>query len=229
MIKINQNGRSCKKEKINVFIAEDHPVVRAGIRNELNKQEDIEVVGEAASGQETLDQVFKLQPAVLTLDLNLPDMNGLQVMSSLLDKTGANSEQNFSLPDVLVLSAHCSREYVSALFAHGIKGYLLKDEELEKVVEAIYNIVQGKPALSDAVVQMLMMGDLSQQVRLTKRELEILQLVAYGYSNKQISKELGIAVGTVKNHVTNIYEKLPDVHTRAEAVAWAWQNEIVTR
>jgi len=229
MIKINQNSRRCKKEKIRVFIAEDHPVVRAGIRNKLNKQEDIEVIGEAASGQETLDQVLKLQPTVLTLDLSLSDMNGLQVMNSLLDKTGANSDQDFSLPHVLVLSAYCSREYVSALFAQGVKGYLLKDEEPEKVVEAIYKIVEGKPALSDAVLEMLMMGDLSQQIGLTKREFEILQLVAHGYRNKQISKELGIALGTVKNHVTNIYDKLPDVHTRAEAVAWAWQNGIVTR
>lgn len=207
---------------IQVLLADDHHVVRSGIRNELEKHQDIVVLGEARNGTEALSEAKRLQPDVLVLDISMPDITGIEVAKKLLASSG--TESNIG---ILTLSAYCDREYVSSLFAVGVKGYLLKDEPPRRIVEGIRQVASGEPALSVEVQKVLLSRRFEVKHDLSERELEVLRLIAFGHTNEEIAESLVIAIGTVKNHVTNIYSKLIDVRTRSEAVAWAWQNGIV--
>jgi DNA-binding NarL/FixJ family response regulator len=128
---------------------------------------------------------------------------------------------------VLILSAYCESEYVYSLFAAGAKGYLLKDEAPERIVTGIRQVMRGEPALSLPVQRVLLTRKSKPEHDLSARELEVLRMIAKGNTNEEIAEALVIAIGTVKNHVMNIYKKLPNVRTRSEAVAWAWENRIV--
>ena len=205
-------------EKIRVVVADDHHVVRTGIIYELGRQEDIDVVGEANDGEGAIQIVERVRPNVLVLDVNLGQMSGLEVAERLSAHTGLN---------ILILSAFCDREYVSNLFAAGAKGYLLKDESPRRIVEGVRQVARGEPALSLDIQKLLLTRHEVRHHELSSRELEVLRLLARGYTNDEIAQELVIAIGTVKNHITNIYRRLPDVRTRAEAVVWAWENRIV--
>lgn len=207
---------------IQVLVADDHHVVRSGIRNELEKHQDIVVLGEARTGAEALSECRRLLPHVIVLDINMPDMSGIEVAKRLLASSGPESQVG-----ILTLSAFCDREYVSSLFAEGVKGYLLKDEPPRRIVEGIRQVASGEPALSMEVQKVLLSRRFEVKHDLSERELEVLRLIAFGHTNEEIADDLVIAVGTVKNHVTNIYSKLLDVRTRSEAVSWAWQNGIV--
>lgn len=213
---------------IRVVLADDHHVVRSGIRSALERHPDIEVVGEAADGQETLDLVRQIRPDVLLLDINMPGFSGVEVtekMADLFSKAAGYSGQQ--PPHILILSAYCEPEYVFNLFAAGAKGYLLKDETPERITSGIRQIFQGEPVLSTPVQRMLLTRRTDPQHSLSPRELDVLRLMAKGYTNEEIADTLFIAVGTVKNHVMNIYKKLPNIRTRSEAVAWAWENRLV--
>lgn len=120
-----------------------------------------------------------------------------------------------------------NQEYVYNLFAAGAKGYLLKDEPPHKIVSGIRQISRGEPALSLPVQKVLLTRQSKIDHELSSRELEVLRMMAKGHTNEEIAESLIIAIGTVKNHVTNIYRKLPNVRTRSEAVAWAWEHRIV--
>jgi DNA-binding NarL/FixJ family response regulator len=136
-------------------------------------------------------------------------------------------ENNPWPPQILILSAYCEPEYVYNLFAAGAKGYLLKDEPPHKIVSGIRQIFRGEPALSLPVQKVLLTRQSKIDHELSSRELEVLRMMAKGHTNEEIAESLIIAIGTVKNHVTNIYRKLPNVRTRSEAVAWAWEHRIV--
>lgn len=215
--------------KIRVMLADDHHIVRAGIRSELERHADIEVVGEVSNGFEALTAAQTLRPHVILLDINMPGLSGLVVTERL------NEIQNTSIakaetpwpPFILILSAYCEQEYVYNLFAAGAKGYLLKDEPPDQIVASIRRIMRGEPALSLPVQKLLLTRASRGEHDLSARELEVLRLMAKGNTNEEIAEALVIAVGTVKNHVTNIYRKLPNVNTRSEAVAWAWENRLV--
>ncbi|MCA9971030.1 MAG: response regulator transcription factor [Anaerolineales bacterium] len=214
--------------KIRVVLADDHHVVRSGIRSELDQQADIEVVGEATNGYEALKLVEKVQPDVLLLDINMPGLDGTEVTRQLADMANASRADEARQPvHVLILSAYCEPEYVYSLFALGAKGYLLKDEAPERIVTGIRQVRRGEPALSLPVQKVLLTRQEMPRHELSGRELEVLRLMAKGNTNEEIAEILVIAVGTVKNHVMNIYRKLPNVRTRSEAVAWAWENRIV--
>jgi DNA-binding NarL/FixJ family response regulator len=216
-------------KKIRVLLADDHHVVRSGIRSELERCADIEVIGEAADGQEALALTQRLQPDVLVLDISMTGLQGTEVTEQL-NKIPASDVAQADLPwppHILILSAYCEQEYVYTLFATGAKGYLLKDEPPERIADAIRQVMRGEPALSLPVQKVLLTRRSKPEHDLTSREMTVLRLVAKGYTNEEIADSLVIAVGTVKNHVMNIYRKLPNVRTRSEAVAWAWENRFV--
>lgn len=215
--------------KIRVILADDHHVVRSGIRSELEQHNDMDVVGEASNGQEAITLVEQLRPDVLLLDINMPSMSGTIVTEQLNNLPNAEPQNKDKIwpPHVLILSAYCEPEYVYSLFAAGAKGYLLKDEPPECIASGIRQVMRGEPSLSLPVQKVLLTRKFKPEHDLTIRELDVLRLIAKGNTNEEIAQNLIIAVGTVKNHVMNIYRKLPNVRTRSEAVAWAWENRIV--
>lgn len=214
---------------IRVVLADDHHVVRSGIRSELERHADMQVVGEAADGYEAISLAVRVRPNVLLLDINMPGLPGTAVTEQLseMPDTQKGATDSFWPPHVLILSAYCEPEYVYNLFAAGAKGYLLKDEAPERIVAGIRQVMRGEPALSLPVQRVLLTRKSKPEHDLSVRELEVLRLIAKGNMNEEIAEILVIAVGTVKNHVMNIYKKLPNVRTRSEAVAWAWENRIV--
>lgn len=223
---LSTNGKN-KSEKIRILLADDHHVVRSGIRNELEQHEDMDVIGEASNGQEALNLAQTLNPDVLVLDINMPDLPGTAVTEQLNRLAKTEEDTQYLPPHILILSAYCDSEYVYKLFASGAKGYLLKDEAPERIVIGIRQVMRGEPALSLSVQKVLLTRRARPENNLSAREIEVLRLMAKGNTNEEIAQALFIAVGTVKNHVMNIYKKMPNVRTRSEAVAWAWENRIV--
>lgn len=207
---------------IRVMLADDHPVVRTGIRNLLEKHADIVVVGEATNGLEALRIVEELKPDVLLLDMEMPGLSGVEVARRL--------KSVCSTARLLVLSAYDDEQYIFALLSSGAAGYLTKDEVPTMIGDAVRGIANGEEGwLSRRVTAKVLQRNQAAQQRndtnmlLSSRERQVLQLVAQGRDNEQIGATLNISDGTVKNHVTNIYSKL-GVRTRAEAVALAWQQ-----
>ncbi|MEM8485994.1 MAG: response regulator transcription factor [Bacteroidota bacterium] len=212
---------------IKVLLADDHPPLRAGMRARLEQEEDITVIGEASDGREALKLAKALQPHLLVLDMEMPEMTGLEVATKL--------QEDGEAIRVLVLSAYEDPEYITKLLESGaVAGYLTKSESLDTIVAAVRGVSKGEEGwLSREVAAALMKQrrgpsrkvDSSLQ-QLSRRELEVLQLIAKGFNNMQIGEELFIAESTVKKHVSNIYMKL-ELNTRAEVTAWAWKNGIV--
>jgi len=209
--------------RIRVVVADDHPIVRSGIKNELLRQPDIEVLGEAADGDETLRQVETLQPDVLLLDINMPGLKTVKVVEQLRGLPIA--------PQILVLTAYGDAELVLALLKAGARGYLLKDEDPSAIVEGVRTVAQGETCLSKAAIASVLEHSIKDEPakaepELSPREIEVLHLVAQGWDNAQIAEELQISEGTVKNHVTNLYNKM-SIRSRAELVAWAWKRKLM--
>ncbi len=207
---------------IRVLIADDHPVVRSGIQTELTYHPDIEVVGEAVNGDEAVKLAETLHPDVLLLDINMPGLKAAPLVRRLREQS--------SRPHVLVLTAYGDLEYVLGMLQAGAEGYLLKDEDPAAIAEGIRAVSQGRTWLSSAVAASIVQhkaedAPLPKEV-LSGRELEILRLMAQGFSNTQIAERLVLAEGTVKNHVSTLYAKL-GFNSRAEAVAWAWQHNLI--
>ena len=208
-------------DPIRVVLADDHPLFRAGVRLLLERAEGIAVVGEASNGVEAMEQVRDLQPDVLILDMEMPEMTGVEV-ARRLRATGAEVR-------ILVLSAYDDDEYVAELLANGAAGYLTKEEVPERIVVAVRGVARGKEGwLSQSVAQKAFQRRTAEPAEqpLSPREYEVLRLIADGLDNAAIAEQLFISENTVKNHVTNIFAKL-DVRTRAEAVAWAWRNGLM--
>jgi DNA-binding NarL/FixJ family response regulator len=218
---------SAEKEdkRIRLLLADDHAVVRSGTRELLERQPDLDIVGEAADGEEAVRLTHELQPDVVVMDVRMPKLSGVE----------ATRRIRAQCPDVkvLVLTAHDDDEYVFALLQAGAKGYLLKTAEIDKVVEAIRAVAAGQSMLAPTVAGKVvaqfssgknlpdMLNSASNQYDgLTERELGILKLVGKGLSNKQIGKEIYISDRTVQAHLSNIFSKL-GVSSRTEAVMYA--------
>jgi DNA-binding NarL/FixJ family response regulator len=206
---------------IRVVVADDHPIVRSGIKNELLHYPDVAVLGEAADGDQVLQQVKALQPDVLLLDINMPGLRAIQLVRQLQTLP--------TPPKILVLTAYGDVELVVALLKAGAKGYLLKDDDPAVIIEGVRTVAQGKTylsrALATSVVEYLVKDKPKRpEPELSPREMEVLQLVAQGWGNAQIAQVLDISEGTVKNHVTSLYSKI-SVRSRAELVVWAWQHK----
>jgi two-component system, NarL family, response regulator DegU len=201
---------------INVILADDHPVVRAGIRNLLEQASDIAIIGEASDGSEAIKMVEELNPDVLLLDMEMPGISGSQVAQELMN-SGSNVH-------ILALSAHDDKEYIQELLASGAAGYLVKEEVPEAIVEAVRGVSRGERGwLSRRVAaQMSAWMQEGEQDRkgLTSREVEVLQAVVAGKTNQEIGLALGISEKTVEKHLEGVFAKL-QVASRVEAAVRA--------
>lgn len=208
---------------IRVMLVDDQTLVRQGVRSLLELADGIEVVAEASDGQQAVEQVPKVQPDVLLLDMRMPLLSGLDVLRVLAERG--------QLPPTIILTTFDDDQLVLAGIRAGARGYLLKDVTLDQLVAAIREVAQGGSLVQPAVTARLLSGleglqnefhSLDQPDPLTERETEILRLMASGFSNKEIANSLGVAEGTIKNHVSNILSKL-GVRDRTRAVLRAFE------
>ncbi len=201
---------------INVVIVDDHPVVRTGMRAVLDAVADVNVVAEGASGADALRLVEQHDPDVLVLDVNLPDMNGLDVVRRLREREITTA--------ILILTMHANSHTVFGLLKAGVRGYVLKDEAPETLAGAVQAVAQGQdwfsPAVSRQLVRRAVGQTRSSPELLTPREMEVLRLLAQGLDNAAIAQQLVITRRTVQNHVSSIYGKL-GVDSRIEAALYA--------
>ena len=219
---------------IKVLIADDHAILRQGIKRVLNFEEDIEVVGEAEDGQEALARTLVVQPDILLLDLNMPGLTGLEVANQL---KAAKCKTK-----IIVLTIHDSDNYVLELLKNDVLGYLLKDVEPTMLIKAIHVVNEGNafvyPRLAERLFGGLQAGDdvnekaremwkESRSERLTSREMDVLACIAKGFSNQDIAEALFVSEKTVKNHLTNIFRKL-NVNDRTQALIYVLKHKIVT-
>lgn len=212
---------------ISVLLVDDQTLVRQGVRSLLDLSDEIRVVAEAADGQQALQMIPEVRPDVVLLDMRMPNMSGLDVLTAMKDRDG--------MPPVIILTTFDDDQLVLAGMKAGAKGYLLKDVSLEQLVDAVKTVAGGGSLVAPVVTQRLLSGlknmqndfaSLDRPDPLTDRETEILRLMASGYSNKEIANSLGVAEGTVKNHVSNILSKL-GVRDRTRAVLKAFELKLV--
>ena len=206
------------KEKITVLLAEDHKLVRQGIRQFLEREAALSVVGEASDGKEAVKLATELKPDVIIMDIAMPELNGIEATKQI--------KQLQPRTIILILTAYDYEEYIFPILEAGAAGYLLKDMSGSELVDAIYTVHKGESVLHPAVARKLVerfrdadTGE-SQQRKvglLTERELEVLKMAAQGMSNKEISNELYLSVHTIESHFGNIFSKL-GVYSRVEAV-----------
>ncbi len=215
------------RDKIRVVLADDHRMLREGIRALLERQDDIEVVGEAADGREAVRLVSQLRPDVVVMDVSMPLLNGIEATRQI--------RRDCPTARVLTLTVHESQDYVAQLLAAGASGYIIKRAGGDELVSAVRAVHRGEaflhPSIAKVViqdyVQRLQAGQgLSAQDVLTDREREVLQLIAEGYTNREIADLLHLSIKTVQNHRSNIMRKL-DLHDRGELIKYAIQQGII--
>ncbi|SHL76310.1 two component transcriptional regulator, LuxR family [Anaerocolumna jejuensis DSM 15929] len=209
---------------IRVVIADDHRMIREGLKQLLELEGDIAIVGEAGDGIECLEKIEIAKPDVLLLDINMPRMGGLKVLERL--------KEIKSTTKVLILTIHNEIEYLLKAVEIGVNGYVLKDSESDLLRKAIFAVYSGETFIQPNMVPLLnekLEGKedmTSSESLLTKREMEVLKLITEGLFNKEIAYNLSISEKTVKNHVSNIFRKI-SVSDRTQAAVYAIRNNIV--
>jgi len=216
------------RNSISVLLAEDHAIVREGIRRLLEVEGDVEVVGEAQTGREAVQLAKRLHPDVTVLDIAMPVLNGLEALRQILKDDPAAK--------VLILSAHSDDAYVEQVMALGAAGYLIKQSTATVLSRAIREVLKGKTFFSPSISKRLQarnQGSLNREgrivkktVRLSSREAEVLQLIAEGKANKEIALELEISIKTVEKHRQHLMEKL-DIHDTAGLPRYAISEGII--
>lgn len=209
-------------KKIKVLIADDHVMVRQGFIVLLNAQPDIEVIGEAADGNEMVEQAESLHPDVVLADISMPNLNGIEA-------TKVIHQRNPEMPVVMV-TVHTSSSYVVRALRSGARGYVVKNDDFQHVVQAIKAVSEGQRYLSSQVSEQIIDAvvsgtsqDFTMDERISIREREILQLIAEGNSNSQIAKKLVISARTVETHRTNIMRKL-ELTSQIDILRYAIQH-----
>lgn len=213
-----------------VLLADDHEMVRAGFRIILGSQSDIEIVGEAATGAEALARAAELSPDVICMDVQMPDMDGLEATRRIVaDDTVASA--------VLILTTFDRDDYLFEALQAGASGFLLKNSTPEQLIDAVRVVAAGDALLSPGVTRRVIerFGTQTDAAAhpaapaeldtLTDREAEVLQLVAQGLSNAEIARSLFVGEATVKSHVSKVLQKL-GLRDRIQAVVWAYENRV---
>ena len=206
---------------ISVLIADDHKIMLAGLRSILEKQTDFEVVGEADNGRKAVQMAQEKKPDVVVMDVSMPDLNGIEATKQIIE----------SLPEtrVIALSMHSDKRFVMGMLRAGASGYLLKDCASQELANAIVQVAGGKkylsPEITGVVIDDFLLGGSSEEVTtaaspLSPREREVLQLIAEGWSTKQIASHLYVSVKTIETHRRQIMRKL-DLHAIADLTKYA--------
>jgi len=209
-------------EKIRIVVVDDHALFRRGLVSLLSEMQDFQVVGEAANGKDALKVVAEQQPDIVLLDVNMPEMGGVDTLSAL---RRAKVEAQ-----VLMLTISQYEEDLIGSIRAGASGYLLKNAEPEVLRKTIFDVVAGKsvlaPEITEQVFRMVRSGQVGASGLLSEREIEVLEILAQGYTTAQTASELVISENTVKTHIRHILHKL-EVGNRAEAVAKATQLGLI--
>jgi len=212
--------------QIRVLLVDDHAILRESLRALLEQEPDMQVIGEAEDGRAAVEQTRRLKPDVVVMDISMPLLNGIEA-----------TRQIKCLPykiEILVLSMHDDESYIRQALTAGAMGYILKDAVARELIDAIRAVSRGEAVLSSAVTRLviedyLRFGDIRPADNddcLTPREREVLQLIAEGYTNKQIAEILNISIKTVQVHRTNMMKKL-DLHDRGDLIKYAIQKKII--
>lgn len=221
------------KAKITVVIADDHALLREAMRSVLDRQHDIEVVGEASDGEEAVRLVSQLRPDMAIMDIVMPNMNGIEATKEIKKISPSTA--------VIILTAYDDPNYVVGLLQAGASGYLLKSARGRDVVSAVRTVKAGESVLHPSIIVTLLKraavtstedAALKSKENLTEREIEVLRLAATGMSNKEIAKALSVTLRTTKAHLTNVFAKM-NVASRTEAIlkavreGWLRLDEVV--
>ena len=210
-------------KKIRVLLADDHTILRRGLRMLIDSQADMEVIGEARTGREALAETRRLEPDVVIMDISMPDLNGIESTRQICDELLRTK--------VVALSMHKDSVYVREILRAGARGYLLKESEDDDLLKAIRSVHRGEaflsPAISDAVLTDYRRHVSNPVDLLTGREREILTLVADGKTNKEIANSLGLSVYTVESHRGSVMEKL-NLHNTGDIVRFALRNGLIS-
>lgn len=212
---------------IRILLADDHNLIRSGLRALLERQEGFSVVAEAADGREALNMALAVDPDVVVIDVAMPNLNGIEAARRIKEKRPETA--------VVILSMHADEGYVLRALKSGARGYLLKDSPEEDLIQAIRAVHQGKAFFSPEISRMLAEDYMRQMGQrgvedsyelLTPREREVLQMLAEGNSNKEVASKLSLSLYTVETHRGNVLEKL-NLHSTAEMILYAVRKGIV--
>lgn len=206
--------------KFRILLAEDHEIVRAGVKMLVNAQDDMTVVGEAENGDEAIKMAYELEPDILVTDISMPGLNGLKLTQKI-----ARAHPDIK---ILALSRHTDDGYLQQLLKAGAKGYVLKQSAPTELINAIRTVASGKSYLDPTLTEKVMTGYVRQStaianteaVEISPRESEVLRLIAWGHSNKEIAARLDVSVKTVEAHKANAMRKL-GVGSRIDVVKYA--------
>lgn len=210
---------------IRVMIADDHKMVREGLKSLIEFDDNIRVVEEADNGNECIEKLCHSNPDVLLLDINMPDISGIEVLDILVKKKNC--------PKILMLTVHSEMEYLIKSIDMGADGYLLKDSDSHELIRAIYYVHQGEKFIQPSLIPLLNSRLISRDMdrekinALSEREIEVLRLVSVGFLNKDIAEKLFISERTVKNHLFNIFKKI-NCSDRTQAAVFCIRNGLVS-
>ncbi|MDJ0828714.1 MAG: response regulator transcription factor [Desulfobacterales bacterium] len=218
-----------KGNKQRLVIAEDHTILREGLRALLASDSNLQIVGEAEDGREAIQCVEKLLPDLLLIDLSMPKINGIAAIKDV--------KKRYPQTKIAVLTVHKAEEYILAALQAGAEGYILKDATHDELLIAIRHVLDGQTYLSPGISKKIIEGYLENKTsaeidpawnRLTQREREILKMIAEGYKNKEVAETLCISLKTVEKHRANLMKKL-DLHNTAELTVFALEKGLVVR